>query len=183
MTRDKAPLRSTTQQVSTDYRPLDKPDRRDKPGLPGGGPPFFDEFQPLHQKRHLTSRTTLDRTEQYLQPRRLRDSTTPRQTKPNQTRHTESFPSTMPAPTALLQPAPAPKNVPLPAPQDDDELLVDMQQATTQPDAAAAAPPQPAQDTTDMAIDEEGRPKFAPGKDIVCDHRPIHQTSRATEPR
>ncbi|KAL2120377.1 hypothetical protein VTJ04DRAFT_4403 [Mycothermus thermophilus] len=72
----------------------------------------------------------------------------------------------MPAPTALLQPASAPENVPLPAPQDDDELLVDMQQATTQPDAAAAAPPQPAQDTTDMAIDEEGRPKFAPGKDI-----------------
>ncbi|KAL1843380.1 hypothetical protein VTJ49DRAFT_1967 [Mycothermus thermophilus] len=71
----------------------------------------------------------------------------------------------MPAPTALLQPAPAPENVPLPAPQDDDDdLLVDMQEASTQ--ANAAVPPQPAEDTTDMAIDEEGRPKFAPGKDI-----------------
>ncbi|KAL2267425.1 hypothetical protein VTJ83DRAFT_4702 [Remersonia thermophila] len=72
----------------------------------------------------------------------------------------------MPAPTALLQPAPAPDNVAPPAPQaDDDELLVDMHEASTQANAAAPPPP-PAEDTTDMAIDEEGRPKFAPGKDI-----------------
>ena len=71
----------------------------------------------------------------------------------------------MPAPTALLQPAPAPENVPLPAPEDDDELLVDMQEASTQ--ATAVAPPAAAEDTTDMAIDEEGRPRFAPGKDVV----------------
>jgi RNA-binding protein PNO1 len=72
----------------------------------------------------------------------------------------------MPAPTALLQPTPAPEAVPLPAPEQEDELLVDMQEAsTTEP--SAVAPPTTADDT-DMAIDEEGRPRFAPGKDVVC---------------
>ena len=70
----------------------------------------------------------------------------------------------MPAPTALLQ-APAPELVSAPAPeQQQDELLVDMQEASTEP--SAVAPPTAAEDT-DMAIDEEGRPRFAPGKDVV----------------
>jgi RNA-binding protein PNO1 len=69
----------------------------------------------------------------------------------------------MPAPTALLQ-APAPELVSAPAPEQEDELLVDMQEASVEP--SAVAPPNAAEDT-DMAIDEEGRPRFAPGKDVV----------------
>jgi RNA-binding protein PNO1 len=69
----------------------------------------------------------------------------------------------MPAPTALLQ-APAPELVSAPAPEQQDELLVDMQEASIEP--SAVAPPTAAEDT-DMAIDEEGRPRFAPGKDVV----------------
>jgi len=70
----------------------------------------------------------------------------------------------MPAPTALVQPAAAPDTVPLPGQEQDDELLVDMQEAGTF-ELSAVAPPQTAEDT-DMAIDEEGRPRFAPGKDV-----------------
>jgi RNA-binding protein PNO1 len=69
----------------------------------------------------------------------------------------------MPAPTALLQ-APAPELVAAPALEQQDELLVDMQEASAEP--SAVAPPTAAEDT-DMAIDEEGRPRFAPGKDVV----------------
>lgn len=70
----------------------------------------------------------------------------------------------MPAPTALAQPIAAPDEA-LPAPEQEDELLVDMQEANTA-EPSAVAPPTAADDT-DMAIDEEGRPRFAPGKDIV----------------
>lgn len=70
----------------------------------------------------------------------------------------------MPAPTALLQPATDPEVVSPPAPEQEDELLVDMQEASTE--FGAVAPPTVAEDT-DMAIDEEGRPRFAPGKDVV----------------
>lgn len=70
----------------------------------------------------------------------------------------------MPAPTALAQPAPAPELVPVATPEQDDELLVDMQGVNAEP--SAVAPPTDAEDT-DMAIDEEGRPRFAPGKDVV----------------
>ncbi|KAK4241961.1 hypothetical protein C8A03DRAFT_40669 [Achaetomium macrosporum] len=70
----------------------------------------------------------------------------------------------MPAPTALLQPNPAPETVPAPAPEQEDELLVDMQESNVaQP--SAVAPPTTTEDT-DMAIDEEGRPRFAPGNDV-----------------
>ncbi|KAK4041387.1 hypothetical protein C8A01DRAFT_34585 [Parachaetomium inaequale] len=70
----------------------------------------------------------------------------------------------MPAPTALVQPAAAPEAALVPAPEQDDELLVDMQDANTV-EPSAVAPPTTAEDT-DMAIDEEGRPRFAPGKDV-----------------
>ncbi|KAK4112063.1 eukaryotic type KH-domain (KH-domain type I) [Canariomyces notabilis] len=70
----------------------------------------------------------------------------------------------MPAPTALLQPAPAPEAVPLPPADNEDELLLDMQD-TTQAEPSAPAAPTSTEDT-DMAIDEEGRPRFAPGKDV-----------------
>ena len=82
----------------------------------------------------------------------------------------------MPAPTALAQPIAAPEATPLPAAGHEDELLVDMQEAnTTEP--TEVAPPATADDT-DMAIDEEGRPRFAPGQDVVCcQSRAIEGTS------
>ncbi|KAH6856849.1 hypothetical protein B0I37DRAFT_368564 [Chaetomium sp. MPI-CAGE-AT-0009] len=70
----------------------------------------------------------------------------------------------MPAPTALIQPAAVPEAVPVPAPEQDDELLVDMQDANTV-EPNAVAPPTTTEES-DMAIDEEGRPRFAPGKDV-----------------
>ncbi|SPQ23810.1 23999e7c-5a26-4a83-9afe-f22c6535a75b [Thermothielavioides terrestris] len=72
----------------------------------------------------------------------------------------------MPAPTALLQPAPAPEAPPAPATEQEDELLVDMQQSSAAGPSAAAPPPAAAEEDTDMAIDEEGRPRFAPGRDV-----------------
>lgn len=71
----------------------------------------------------------------------------------------------MPAPTALLQPAAVPEAALVPVPEQEDELLVDMQDANTV-DPTAIAPPTTAEET-DMVVDEEGRPRFAPGKDIV----------------
>jgi RNA-binding protein PNO1 len=71
----------------------------------------------------------------------------------------------MPAPTALVQPAAVPEAVPVPAPEQDDELLVDMQDANTV-EPNAIEPPTTSEEA-DMAIDEEGRPRFAPGKDVV----------------
>ncbi|KAK4158088.1 hypothetical protein C8A00DRAFT_11139 [Chaetomidium leptoderma] len=70
----------------------------------------------------------------------------------------------MPAPTALVQPAPTPEAALVHVPEQEDELLVDMQDANTV-EPSAVAPPTAAEDT-DMAIDEEGRPRFAPGKDV-----------------
>ncbi|KAL2258569.1 hypothetical protein VTK26DRAFT_8082 [Humicola hyalothermophila] len=70
----------------------------------------------------------------------------------------------MPAPTALLQkPDPAPEAAPAPAPENE-ELVLDMQDSTLA-EPAAPAPPTNAEDT-EMAVDEEGRPRFAPGKDV-----------------
>jgi len=73
--------------------------------------------------------------------------------------------TTMPAPTALLKPSSAPETIPLPAPEQDDELILDVQE-TDFADPNTGMPPVDAEDT-EMAVDEEGRPKFAPGKDIV----------------
>ncbi|KAK4140365.1 uncharacterized protein C8A04DRAFT_39963 [Dichotomopilus funicola] len=71
----------------------------------------------------------------------------------------------MPAPTALIQPVAAPEATPISAPEQDDELLIDMQEANTAVDPTAVVPTA-ATDDTEMAIDEEGRPKFAPGQDV-----------------
>jgi RNA-binding protein PNO1 len=71
----------------------------------------------------------------------------------------------MPAPTALVQPVAAPETALVPAPEQDDELLLDIQDANAV-DPSAVAPPATGEDT-DMVVDEEGRPRFAPGKDIV----------------
>ncbi|KAH6631553.1 hypothetical protein F5144DRAFT_571471 [Chaetomium tenue] len=70
----------------------------------------------------------------------------------------------MPAPTALVQPAAAPEVALVPVPEQEDELLVDMQDANTV-DPNAIAPPTTGEEA-DMVVDEEGRPRFAPGKDI-----------------
>jgi len=71
----------------------------------------------------------------------------------------------MPAPTALLKPSSAPETIPLPAPEQDDELILDVQENDFA-DPNTGLPPVDVEDT-EMAVDEEGRPKFAPGKDIV----------------
>jgi len=69
----------------------------------------------------------------------------------------------MPAPTALLRrPEELAEQASVPLPQDDEELLLD-------------APPMPSENTVilpttnedaEMTIDEEGRPRFAPAKNI-----------------
>ena len=72
----------------------------------------------------------------------------------------------MPAPTALLKPQAVPETFPLPAAdQEDEELIREMGESDfTVPNAEIA--PQTSKDT-EMAVDEEGRPRFAPGKDVV----------------
>jgi RNA-binding protein PNO1 len=71
----------------------------------------------------------------------------------------------MPAPTALQQPIAAPEAALVPV-ETGDELLLDMQDSNLA-EPSAAAPPVTSEDT-EMAVDEEGRPRFAPGKDVVC---------------
>ncbi|KAK0717898.1 hypothetical protein B0T26DRAFT_777038 [Lasiosphaeria miniovina] len=70
----------------------------------------------------------------------------------------------MPVPTALLKPPAAPKSVPLPGLDQDDELLLDVEDSSLPEPDAAAAPDAP--EDTDMTVDEEGRPRFVPGKDV-----------------
>ncbi|KAK4445650.1 Pre-rRNA-processing protein PNO1 [Podospora aff. communis PSN243] len=71
----------------------------------------------------------------------------------------------MPAPTALQKPLQGPATVPLPAPeQAEDELILDIQESDFA-DPNTGLPPVESEDT-EMAVDEEGRPKFAPGKDL-----------------
>jgi hypothetical protein len=76
-------------------------------------------------------------------------------------RHTAN----MPAPTAMLKPTEAPEALPLPAPEQEDELLIEMQDSDFANPSAMA--PLETSDDAEMAIDVEGRPKFAPGKDVV----------------
>lgn len=85
----------------------------------------------------------------------------------------------MPAPTALRTPTAAPEAIPLPAPAQDEEFVIDVEQSDF---ANLSGPEQPQSDPedTEMAIDEEGRPKFAPGKDVVrC---PVTATLQASGP-
>ncbi|KAK3318025.1 hypothetical protein B0H66DRAFT_555998 [Apodospora peruviana] len=70
----------------------------------------------------------------------------------------------MPAPTALLQPTMVPEAVPLRTQEQDDELLLDVQDANLTD--ATAILPQSISEDTEMAVDEEGRPRFAPSKDV-----------------
>ncbi|KAK4459027.1 hypothetical protein QBC42DRAFT_275308 [Cladorrhinum samala] len=71
----------------------------------------------------------------------------------------------MPAPTRLLQPTEGAENVSVPVvAEQDDELLLDIQDVNPA-DPNAIAPP-PTSEDTEMVVDEEGRPRFAPGKDV-----------------
>lgn len=73
---------------------------------------------------------------------------------------------TMPAPTRLLQPTEGTETVSVPVVAErDDELLLDIQDVNPI-DPNAIAPP-PTSEDTEMVVDEEGRPRFAPGKDAV----------------
>lgn len=86
----------------------------------------------------------------------------------------------MPAPTALKaapeQPA---ENIPLPADSQDDDVLIDAPDAA--PSAAGAEGEAPQQPETDMqlddAVDEEGRPRFAPSsaraEAVRVEHRKV----------
>lgn len=74
----------------------------------------------------------------------------------------------MPAPTALVKPsndAPA-DNLPLSEPDQDEELLLDAPEVAPSDLNILQPVPNGAEDT-EMAVDEEGRPRFAPGKDTV----------------
>lgn len=85
----------------------------------------------------------------------------------------------MPAPTALkAAPEEPAANIPLPSDSQDDDILIDA------PDAAAAAAPAETEGEaaeTDMqlddAVDEEGRPRFAPssarGEAVRVEHRKV----------
>lgn len=59
-----------------------------------------------------------------------------------------------------------PDSVPLPEPDNDEELLLDAPE-TAPSEPSAFEPASSEQDDTEMVVDEEGRPKFAPGKDVV----------------
>lgn len=65
----------------------------------------------------------------------------------------------------MLKPIEAPEALPLPATEQEDTLLVEMKDSDFANPSAMA--PLETSDDTEMAIDVEGRPKFAPGKDVV----------------
>lgn len=72
----------------------------------------------------------------------------------------------MPAPTALKREQDAPPtNVPLPDTEaaDDEGILLDPSAALPEEAMAVDAQPEESED----AVDEEGRPKFAPAQDLV----------------
>lgn len=70
----------------------------------------------------------------------------------------------MSAPTALLKPTAAPEDVSCPVGENDEPLFEATNSATM--DTEVLVPAQ-AEDTEMTTIDEENRPKFAPGLDVV----------------
>jgi RNA-binding protein PNO1 len=87
----------------------------------------------------------------------------------------------MPAPTALkAAPVQQQVNNPIPADSQDDDILLDAPDATSAAAAGAEgeAPQQPATDMQlDDAVDEEGRPRFAPSsaraEAVRVEHRKV----------
>jgi hypothetical protein len=74
----------------------------------------------------------------------------------------------MPAPTALKQAESAPlaNDISLPVEGADEEFLLDAPGA----EAVDANVLVPVEESNDMQIDEEGRPRFAPARDIVSEN-------------
>jgi RNA-binding protein PNO1 len=74
----------------------------------------------------------------------------------------------MPAPTAALKTSNdiAADTVPLPTPEQDEELLLDAPDAVPS-DPNTFQPPSSSSEDAEMVVDEEGRPRFAPSKDTV----------------
>lgn len=87
----------------------------------------------------------------------------------------------MPAPTALkAAPEEPAANIPLPADSQDDDILIDAPDAgpATEDAESGEAPQQPETDMQlDDAVDEEGRPRFAPssarGEVVRVEHRKV----------
>lgn len=85
----------------------------------------------------------------------------------------------MPAPTALkAAPEEPAANIPLPAESQDDDILIDAPDAAAAPADAEEAPQQPETDMQlDDAVDEEGRPRFAPSsaraEAVRVEHRKV----------
>lgn len=86
----------------------------------------------------------------------------------------------MPAPTALkAAPEEPAANIPLPADSQDDDVLIDAPDAAPAPaDAEGEAPQQPETEMQlDDAVDEEGRPRFAPSsaraEAVRVEHRKV----------
>ena len=87
----------------------------------------------------------------------------------------------MPAPTALkAAPEEPAANIPLPTDSQDDEFILDAPDAAAAPDAEgeASAPQQPETEMQiDDAVDEEGRPRFAPAsartEAVRVEHRKV----------
>lgn len=73
--------------------------------------------------------------------------------------------TTMPAPTALLQPEVAPEDVPLPDAGEDDVLITPTAEIPAK--LEIVQPAANAEDVDMTTVDEESRPKFPPGKDTV----------------
>ncbi|MCJ1351555.1 MAG: pre-rRNA-processing protein pno1 [Icmadophila ericetorum] len=77
----------------------------------------------------------------------------------------------MPAPTGLQRrPNELAEATATPLPQDDDDLLIDA--SSTAPINLPSSLPAPAvPEDVEMTLDEEGRPKFPPAKDVDGPHR------------
>lgn len=85
----------------------------------------------------------------------------------------------MPAPTALkAAPEESAASIPLPAESQDDDILIDAPDAAAAPADAEEAAQQPETDMQlDDAVDEEGRPRFAPSsaraEAVRVEHRKV----------
>jgi RNA-binding protein PNO1 len=73
----------------------------------------------------------------------------------------------MPAPTALRKEAVAAADIPLPDADPDEDLELDLSANPELPQDATVKPALAATEDTEMALDEEGRPRFEAVKHAV----------------
>lgn len=78
-------------------------------------------------------------------------------------------PTALKAPTAAFQDAAPPADIPLPVESQDEDLLLDADAMNTLDTSAILVPV--ANNDTEMQIDEESRPQFAPQKDAPAAYR------------